>query len=289
MSMSDGRIRTFHNGAWHEGDVPVAGAATHGLWLGTTVFDGARTFEGVSPDLDLHCARLNRSARAMGMAPVHSDGELVEIAQEGIAGFNGGEALYIRPTYWSKDGDAALIGPDPESTDFALCIEEFPMPDEAKFEAGASAAISSFRRPNPSMAMTEAKAACLYPNNARMLREVRAKGFDDAISLDPIGNVAEFGSSNLFIVKDGVAATPIINGTFLNGITRQRVIKLLNANGVECVEAVLSVQDLWEADEIFSTGNARKIGALTRFETRELEVGPVARLAKKLYWEFAHG
>ena len=111
MAMSGGRIRTYFDGAWHEGDVGVAGAATHGLWQGTCVFDGARAFEGVAPDLDLHCARVNRSAEAMGLRAVHSDGEVLEIAREGIAGFNADAALYVRPMYWSASGDASLIAP----------------------------------------------------------------------------------------------------------------------------------------------------------------------------------
>jgi len=64
-------ISTWFDGAWHDGDVAIMRAADHGTWLGTLVFDGARTFDGVSPDLDLHCQRMIRSAEAMGMtAPV---------------------------------------------------------------------------------------------------------------------------------------------------------------------------------------------------------------------------
>ena len=122
-----------------------------------------------------------------------------------------------------------------------------------------------------------------------MLREVLEKGFDNAIVLDPLGNVAETATSNIWMVKDGVAMTPAPNGTFLNGITRQRVLKLLKDNGIPCREATLTLDDFRNADEIFSTGNALKVMPITRFDEREFDYGPVTRRARELYWGFAHG
>jgi len=82
----------------------------------------------------------------------------------------------------------------------------------------------------------DAKAGCLYPNNARALFEAHSRGFDNAIVCDLLGNVAELATANIFIAKDGVVFTPAPNGTFLNGITRQRVIKLLREVGVRVIE-----------------------------------------------------
>src|SRR5206468_2436521 len=80
---------------------------------------------------------------------------------------------------------------------------------------------------------------------------------------DPLGNVAEFSSANLWIAKDGAAHTPVPNGTFLNGITRQRVIRLLRAAGVEVHERSMTFQDVLDADEVFSTGNYGKVMPIT--------------------------
>lgn len=63
----------------------IMGPLTHGSWLASTVFDGARQFEGVAPDLDLHCQRVINSAGAMGLKSEHQAGELMEIAQDDIA------------------------------------------------------------------------------------------------------------------------------------------------------------------------------------------------------------
>jgi branched-chain amino acid aminotransferase len=106
--------------------------------------------------------------------------------------------------------------------------------------------------------------------------------------LDPLGNVAEFATANLFMAKDGVVKTPVVNGTFLNGITRQRVIKLLRDRGETVLETRLTAQDLIEADEIFNTGNYGKVMPVIRYENRDLQPGPKFKLAHDLYWEFSH-
>ena len=92
--------------------------------------------------------------------------------------------------------------------------------------------------------------------------------------LDMLGNVAEFGNSNVFMARDGVVSTPVPNGTFLNGITRQRVIGLLRGDGVTVVEKTLRYADFLAADEIFSTGNFAKVAPIIRIDDRELTPGP---------------
>ncbi len=106
--------------------------------------------------------------------------------------------------------------------------------------------------------------------------------------LDMLGNVAEFGNSNVFMVRDGVVFTPAPNGTFLNGITRQRVMGLLRGDGVTVVEKTLQYADFQSADEIFSSGNFAKVAPIIRIDDRPLQPGPFYRRARKLYWEFAH-
>jgi branched-chain amino acid aminotransferase len=279
------RISTWFEGQWHEGNTPILGAADHATWLGTLVFDGARAFEGTAPDLDLHCIRLIRSATAMGLEPNMTAEEVLAIAQEGIARYPSDEPLYIRPMMWSREGAPGMIAPAPESCAFALCIEDLPLTPPT----GVRLCLSSFRRPRQDMALTEAKAACLYPNNGRMLSEARAKGFDNAISLDADGNVAETASTNVFMVRDGTVLTPVPNGTFLNGITRQRVMALLMADGYNVEEAVLTPDDLLTADEMFLTGNASKVMPVTAYEDHEMQPGPVSARARALYWDYAHG
>jgi branched-chain amino acid aminotransferase len=89
-------------------------------------------------------------------------------------------------------------------------------------------------------------------------------------------------------VKDGVVFTPIPNGTFLAGITRQRVIRLLRQAGVSVIEKALTYQDFEKADEIFATGNYSKVVPVTRIGDRSLPFGPLYAKARELYWAFAH-
>jgi branched-chain amino acid aminotransferase len=154
--------------------------------------------------------------------------------------------------------------------------------------SGSAITLSPFRRPTMESAPVDAKAACLYPNNSRALIEAQSRGFTNCLMLDMLGNVAEFGNSNVFMAKDGVVYTPVPNGTFLNGITRQRVINLLRGDGVTIVETTMSYADFLGADEIFSSGNFAKVAPVIRIDDRSLQPGPFYSRARKLYWEFAH-
>jgi branched-chain amino acid aminotransferase len=275
---------TFIDGDWVEGNRPIIGPRTHAFWLGSSVFDGARWFEGVAPDLDLHCARVNRSARAMGLEPTRTPEEIEAIARDGFRRFDGRTALYVRPMWWAEEGGYMSVPPDPASTRFCLTIYEAPLPEPTGF----SCMVPRFRRPLRETAPVEAKAGCLYPNNGRALMEAKAAGFDNAVVLDMLGNVAEFATANLFIVKDGVVKTPALNGTFLAGVTRSRVLSLLRDDGLRAEEAIITLADLQSADEIFSSGNYSKVSPVTRFLDRHLQPGPVAKRARELYWSFAH-
>lgn len=275
---------TYLDGDWHEGNVAIAGPRTHAMWLGSSVFDGARWFEGVAPDIDRHAERVNASARVLGLEATVPEEEIVALTWEGLKRFDGNTAVYIKPMYWAEAGGYMSVPADPESTRFCLCLFEVPMISPAGFSIG----VSRFRRPTYETMPTNAKAGCLYPNNGRAILDAKARGFDNALVLDMLGNVAETGTSNIFMVKDGQVFTPAPNRTFLAGITRARVMDLLAGAGMPVIEKMLTVEDFLEADEIFSTGNHSKVVPVVAIEDRKLQPGPVAKKARTLYWEWAH-
>ena len=275
---------TFLDGEWFEGNRPIVGPRTHAFWLGSSVFDGARAFEGVTPDLDKHSARVNRSAKTMGLNPIMSEQAIVELAREGVKKFKPDAELYIRPMYWAEQGTVGSVPPDPDSTRFCLSIYEAPLPAPT----GVSITRSQYARPLAITMPVEAKAGCLYPNNGRALLEARSRGFDNCLMCDMLGNVAELANANVFMAKDGVVMTPTANGTFLNGITRERVMQLLRADGSDVREATLRFSDFDAADEIFVVGNYVKVMPVRRIDGRDLQPGPFYRRARQLYWEFAH-
>ncbi len=271
----------YHGGKWFDDNPAILGPLDHAFWMGTTVFDGARAFDGLAPDLDRHCRRLVDSANKMLLAATLEADEIEELCREGIRKLPKDRVYYVRPMFYATEG---MIVPVPESTDFALAVYDVPFPG---FD-GFSASLSPFRRPSPDTAPTDAKASCLYPNGARALKKARAEGFNNALLLDPWDNVAEFASANIWIVRDGIVQTPTPNGTFLNGITKQRVAALLTGEGYRIEEVSLSLQDVLAADEVFSTGNYGKVMPCVRLDERTYPVGPVFKRAKQLYFDYAN-
>jgi branched-chain amino acid aminotransferase len=275
---------TFFEDDWHEGNVPIMGPRTHAAWLCTSVFDGARAFEGATPDLDLHCARVNESAKTMCLKPLVSQEAWIAFVRDGLKRFERDAELYIRPMYWAEEGAPGGVRPDPDSTRWCLTLYVAPFPKPT----GTAITLSPFRRPTRESALVDAKAGCLYPNKARALIEARSRGFDNCLLCDMLGNIAELGTANIFMAKDGVVFTPAANGTFLSGITRARVIALLREAGATVIETTLRYSDFQSADEIFSTGNYTKVSPITRIDQRDLQPGPFYRRARDLYWQFAH-
>lgn len=277
--MSD-RAITWIDGTWIEGNPPLLGPMTHAVWMASVVFDGARAFRRLAPDLDLHCRRVVRSARVMGLNPTKDAAEIERLSWEGIERFPPDAELYIRPVFYSEDGFVVAV---PESTKFFLSVFEAAIPAPR----GLKVCLSPYRRPSPEMAPTLAKTACHYPNSARALREVRANGYDTAVMLDGLSHVAELATANIFMVRDGVVSTPAANGTFLDGITRLRIMQLLRDDGLRVEERSIGYPELKAADELFATGNYSKVMPIARIDERELQPGPVAARARALYFAWA--
>lgn len=271
---------TYFNGNWAEGNAPVFGAMDHSVWLGSSVFDGARAVRGKLPDLRPHLERVIRSAKSLGLECPLSVEEMEKLVKEGVARFPADAELYIRPLVFATDG---LLIPVSDKASFALTLFDAPLPPFTGF----SACLTAMRRPDPDMAPTDAKASALYANSTRVLREAKERGYDNAVMCDSQGNVAEFATANLFFVTpQGKVVTPALNGTFLAGITRARVIKLLAEAGIDVEQRTVKPEELETAVEIFNTGNFGKVTPCVRYNNRTLPAGPVASKARELYWAF---
>ena len=272
---------TYFNGQWAEGNIPLYGAMDHSVWLGSSVFDGARSIRGHMPDLRLHLQRVINSSEKVGLRCPLTVDEMDALVREGVKKFPADAELYIRPLVFGAEG---FLVPIPEKSGFALTLFDAAMPAFTGF----SACLSSLRRPDASMAPTDAKASALYANTTRAIRDANSRGFDNAVVMDSEGSVAEFATSNLFLVTaDGKLVTPVPNGTFLAGITRARVIALLAEAGVLVEERTVATAELDTALEIFNTGNYGKVTPCTRYESRSLPAGPMATLARDLYFAYS--
>lgn len=266
----------YFEGVWRNDPPLVAGPTDLGFWSGNSVFDGARAIHGCAPDLEKHCARLIRSAAAIGLDAPISASEVHALCLDGLAMVPADRDYYIRPMVFCRGG---TILPETGESLFTLAIFEMAMPDPV----AGRATLSPFRRPAPDQAPTDSKAGCLYPNSQRARREAMGRGFDLAVVLDHQGHVAEFSHANLWLAKDGVAITPKANGSFLDGITKNQVSDLLEGAGQAVEHRTVTFADLETADEIFMTGNAGKVQTVTGWEGRDLAPGPIFRTAHRLY------
>lgn len=282
MALPTGKIYCYYNEKWHKKDVAILKSFDHGAWLSGMVFDGARYFSRVAPDLTTHMERAIKSANKVNLRPEIKVNELIELVKDGIKMFPKNAELYIKPMFWCESGIA--IDNDPDDTKFILSLAHIPLTPPGELTACFTDRI----KPLPLSDIVEAKASCLYPNSATAQRLARAKGFDDAVMSDILGNIAEFTSSNLFMVKDETVYTPEHNGMFLNGVTRRRVIELCKDNDIKIVETKISSDFLVNADEIFMTGNLNKVLPVTRLEDRELGIGEVSTMIRNLYFEWAN-
>ena len=206
----------------------------------------------------------------MWLKPIMSEAAIVELAREGVRKFAPDAELYIRPMYWAEHNGVARCPPTrsrPASVSRSTrrrCREP----------TGVSITRSGFAKPLAITMPIDAKAGCLYPNNARALIEARTRGFDNCLMFDMLGNVAELATANVFIAKDGVVMTPMANGSFLNGVTRQRVLHCC-ARWRGRARSDAEFADFDTADEIFVVGNFGKVTPVRRIDGRDLQPGPV--------------
>lgn len=280
MNTTDKKSIVWFNGEWHKGSKPIMSSMSQSYMHGSTIFDGARAYNNSIPDLDKHCERLINSSKIFGLSLPISKEELISLCKEGAKYFEDSAELYIRPSIFCEEG---FLIPDAKSSKLAITIFRAPMPSLDGF----TAMLSSYRRPHPLTAPTLAKASCLYANTSLALAEAKENGFDNVVMRDGEDNVVEFGSANLFIVKSERIITPEWNKTFLNGITKQRVISLLKEEGVEVLETKVSVNDLLSADEVFSTGNFGKVLPVKNIDKVEYKTGQICKKAISLYQKYA--
>lgn len=275
---------TYVDYEWKKGNFGLIGAVSNASWLGISVFDGARAWDGLAPDLIKHCERFITSCEYMGLDAKHTEDNTLPIyfkkkAIEGIKKFDPSIALYIRFLAWAENsGCYAKQG----GTKFAVSVWPATL-DFSSF----SFCQTEYVKPCANMAMTGAKATCLYPNNIRALRAAQKQGYDNAIMIDSDGYVAEFSMQNVFMVKDEKVYTPCLNNVFLNGINRQRVIKLCQENNIVCEETKITIEDLKNADEVFSTSNYGKLRPASNFENTFYGDMPVFEKLKSLYLSWA--
>lgn len=265
---------------WQEATVPIY---THALHYGTAVFEGIRGYAAKNNlyvfRLQEHMERLHRSAGVYSFSINYSAKELTNATIELLKKNNFKESCYIRPlTFVGQHGiDLNVTRESPTHT----VIITFPFAKYFKGE-GIKACVSSWRRINDSTTPPLAKAAGNYLNSILATQESKRNGYDESILLDLSGNVSEASGENIFLVRKGKIYTPYFADSALEGITRESAITIARKMGYEVIERPIPRTELYMADEIFLTGTAAEIVAVTSIDGHAVGNGKEGLVSKSI-------
>ena len=239
---------------WRDAKVHVL---THGLHYASSVFEGERCYKGkIFREIE-HTERLHHSANTLGFKIPYSIDEICKIRKVVLKANNIIDG-YIRPVSW-RGSEMMGISAQRNTIHFAVAAWEWPSyyTPESRLK-GIKLQLSKWRRPSPDTAPVSTKAAGLYMICTLAKHEAEKNGCQDALMLDHRGFIAETTSANIFIIINNELHTPIPD-CFLNGITRQEVIKIAEKNGIPVVERRIKLEELEKADEVFVTGTAAEV------------------------------
>lgn len=303
MTVDEKHDRIWFNGSLVDHADAKVHVLTHALHYGTAVFEGIRcyrTADGTSAIFRLqdHMQRLLDSGKVYFMDLGYSRQQLEQAAIDTVRA-NGIEECYIRPIAFYGYGKMG-VNPMPNRVSTAIAVWKW---DEyiksggsaaAAEEKGARLMVSAWARLDPRTMPMHAKATANYANSALARVEAIKAGFDEAIMLNTSGMVVEASAENIFIVRDGVLATPPTSSGALDGITRDSVITLARDNGVPFQERNISRDELYLADEVFLTGTAAEIKPVGEIDSRLVgdnggRPGPVTRKLKAAFDAVVHG
>jgi branched-chain amino acid aminotransferase len=269
---------------WRDAKIHVI---NHGLHYASCIFEGERAYEGKIFKSHEHTTRLFKSAAVLGM-DIPFAPEVINMAKEAVLKANNFTNAYLRPVAW-RGSEQMGIAARATRTHVAIAAWEWPSYFSPELrENGISLKTSSWQKPAPNTALTEAKAAGLYMINTLSKHQAEDEGYTDALMLDYRGYAVEATGANLFCIKNGVIHTPKPD-CFLNGITRQTTMELAGELGFKLVEDFITVDFLKSADEVFITGTAAEISAVGKIDTTTYNVGPVTRTLRDAYENLVRG
>jgi branched-chain amino acid aminotransferase len=281
---------------WRDGKfVPWKDANLHllstAVQFGTSVFEGIRCYDTKNGPaifrLDEHIRRLFDSARIYRMVPTHTPQQIQTVCKE-IVGKNGLTDCYIRPMILRGFGAPGLNPLNSPIETFVPAWSWGTYLGEGALAGGVDVCVSSWQRAEPNTFPSRAKAGGQYVNAQLMKMEAIENGYTDAIALGPGGLVSEGTGMNIFLVRDGVLITPVLDGTSLVGITRGAVIQMARDLGIEVSAEPVPRESLYTADEIFFTGTAAEVTpvrSVDRIPVGTGKTGPITLVLQKQFMQ----
>ena len=280
------RQMVYMNGAF----VPKASATIplfdHGYLYGDGVFEGVRVYNGRVFRLEPHLQRLLFSARALGFSLGGLTVDGITSAVRELCRRNEHTDGYIRVTLSRGTG----LGLDPSHIDqtprLVMHTSQLSLYNAAFYEQGLTMITCATRVPSPDAIDPRIKCTGKYINNILAKMEANRVGAGEGVMLNQQGQVAEATGDNLFIVKNGVVATPPASAGCLKGITRAAAMELLAADGVPVREENLTLYDIYTADECFLTGTAAEIIPAVELDRRAIGTGKPGDITRRLIAAF---
>lgn len=294
MSMADRDGVIWYDGEMVEWRNATTHVLTHSLHYGMGVFEGVRAYKTPKGTaifrLQAHTDRLFESAHIMNMKIPFTKEEINQAVIASVRD-NKLDSAYIRPlAFYGSEG----MGIRADNLKVHLIVAAWHwgayMGDDA-LKNGIKVRTSSFTRHHVNITMTRAKSSGAYVNSMLALQEAVSGGADEALLLDPEGYVAEGSGENIFLVKNGVIYTPEVTAC-LNGITRNTILTLAKARGIEIVEKRITRDEVYIADEAFFTGTAAEVTPIREVDGRQIGIGsrgPVTEALQKAYFDLVTG
>ena len=260
---------------------------THALHYGSSVFEGERAYGGVIFESEKHSRRLLASGKAMDI-PIPYTVEEIEQAKAVTMKANNLTDAYVRVLAWRGAGPDMGVASARNPIRMAVATWEWgAYYGDAKMK-GAKLDISKWKRPSPETIPSHAKAAGLYMICTMSKHAAEAKGCSDSLMMDYRGYVAEATGANIFFVRDGEVHTPLPD-CFLDGITRQTVIRMLNERGVGVSERHIMPDELESFQQCWLTGTAAEVTPVGSIGPYSFEVGAMTKDIARDYEKLVRG
>ena len=266
---------------WREATVPLL---SHGFSRGSAIFDVFGIHEG--PDglfafrMDEHLKRLMKSAELLEMEIAYSTEEIIDAVTETVRANDIGRGLVKILAYWGEEAIIKLV------LESKLDVAIFAVPDSEELDMDntnpISACLSRWRKIHPETVPVAAKSCSNYLNGYLARKDANSRGFDVGLMVGTDGFLAEGSIESVFLVKDGVIKTPPL-GRVLSSITRKSILQAVPTIGIPTSEDSILPEELFTADEIFTSHSGVKVSPVARFEDRNLQVpGPITKQVMEL-------
>ena len=272
------------------------GVLTHGFNYGTAVFAGLRAYWNEEQEQLYifrptdHFQRLLNSARVMCMDFDHNPESLTQITLELLRKEEYRRDIYIRPLAYKED---EIIGVRLHDLVDEISIAALPFDSYIANDTNAHVTFSSWRRLDDNMIPARGKVSGAYANSALIKTDAVKSGFDEALVLTQDGHVSEGSAMNVFMVRNEALITPSITENILEGITRRTAMELARQElGIQIIERPIDRTEIYMSDELFMTGTAAQIVAITQVDHRQIgtgKMGPITTRLRELYQQAVRG